>query len=253
VLSAQQLVQFARDGYLLIPDVVDEALLSALDSEVDRVVQEAPPPEGKAGFHFYFLPPEQLPAADAALRASPALRLAEALVAPHALRHQLDHIQIALNLPGFDHRPGAPHIDGNTPSLEQPATFTMLAAVFLVDESAPDHGNLWIWPGSHWEHERVFRELGPTALLQVGGHAALLDPEATYARTPFPLLAKRGDLLLAHHLLGHNIGGNTSATCRRIAYYRLGCDGHGARSQHTLTDALLEYAPVRAAAQMSGL
>jgi hypothetical protein len=35
-----------------------------------------------------------------------------------------------------------------------------------------------------------------------------------------PLLARRGDLLLAHYLLGHNIGGNTSSATRRILYYR---------------------------------
>jgi hypothetical protein len=52
---------------------------------------------------------------DAALRGSPAIRLAEALVTPLTLDHGLDHIQVALNIPPFSHRPGAPHIDGHRP------------------------------------------------------------------------------------------------------------------------------------------
>lgn len=44
-----------------------------------------------------------------------------------------------------------------------------------------------------------------------------------------PLLAGRGDLLLAHFLLGHNIGGNTTTATRRILYHRLAAEGHAGR------------------------
>ena len=92
------------------------------------------------------LPPaHRLPAADAALRDSGALGLADELVAPHHLDHALDHIQVALNIPPYPHRPGAPHIDGHRPD-EKIGSFTMLAAIFLTDESTPDRGNLWVWP-----------------------------------------------------------------------------------------------------------
>jgi hypothetical protein len=60
-------------------------------------------------------------------------------------------------------------------------------------------------------------------------------------------LAQRGDLLLAHFLLGHNIGGNTSPRTRRILYYRLSCDGHEDRWDDMFLDAFTEYEPVRAA------
>jgi len=112
----------------------------------------------------------------------------------------------------------------------------MLAGVYLVDESAPDSGNLWVWPGSHLVHERVFREQGPAALLATSGHACFLAAPPRYGE-PVQVLAKRGDLLLAHFLLGHNIGPNTSKRTRRIVYYRLSCPGHESRWADTFTSA----------------
>jgi ectoine hydroxylase-related dioxygenase (phytanoyl-CoA dioxygenase family) len=91
----------------------------------------------------------------------------------------------------------------------------MLAAVFLSDESVPDSGNLWVWPGSHLAHQQLFAERGPTVLLATSGHTLSLD-EPPPLGDPRPVTARRGDLLLAHFLLGHNIGGNTSPATRRI-------------------------------------
>lgn len=245
MLTDDQLLQFALTGYLVLSAVVPEELLDALDDEVDGLEQRDPLPDGHTGFRFWFEPPDALPAADRALRESGALALAEELVAPHRLEHALDHIQVALNVPPFAHRPGIPHLDGNTPDLAAPATFTMLAGVFLSDDSEPERGNLWVWPGSHRLHEELFRERGTDSLLAVGGHAGLLEPPVVYGSAQ-PLLARRGDLLLAHYQLGHNIGGNTSDRTRRIAYYRLGCEGHAERSTEALVDLWHEYAPVRA-------
>ncbi len=58
-------------------------------------------------------------------------------------------------------------------------------------------------------------------------------------------MARRGDVLLAHFLLGHNTGDNTTDRVRRIAYYRLSCEGHEGRWEETFLDAFTEYAPVR--------
>lgn len=243
MLSDEQLRSFARDGYVVVPGVVGEAYLAAADAEVDATIAADPPPDGTVGPHFYFLPPERLPAADAALRGSGVLALADELVAPGSVDHALDHIQVALNIPPYPHRPGIPHIDGHRPD-EPVASFTMLAAIFLGDESQPDRGNLWVWPGSHFGHQHLFRERGVEALTAVNGHAGMLDPPVFFGAGQ-PLLANRGDVLLAHFLLGHNIGGNTSECVRRILYYRLAAVGHAERWAGTFTDALAEYEPLR--------
>lgn len=243
MLTDAQRRQFATDGFVVVPDVVDEALLQAADAEVDDLVTRSPAPEGTVGPHFHFLPPIQLPAADAALRRSGALAVADELVAPHRLDHALDHIQVALNIPPHPHQPGAPHIDGHRPD-EQIGSFTMLAAIFLSDESTPDRGNLWVWPGSHRGHQQLFRERGVDVLKAVSGHAIMLDPPVWFGPGE-PLLARRGDLLLAHFLLGHNIGGNTMAATRRVLYYRLAIPGHTDRWAETFLDPLTEYPSLR--------
>ena len=245
MLTDQQLRQFASDGYIVVPDVVPSALLEQADEELTRMIAVDPPPPDKVGHHFYFLPPSSLPAADAALRNSPALTIAESLVAPHRLEHALQHIQVALHIAPHSHVPGAPHIDGhNLQVASSVLSFSMLAAVYLGDELTPNSGCLWVWPGSHIGHQQLFRERGPDVLLPVDGHACFLEPPVSFG-AGVPVFARRGDLLLAHYLLGHNIGGNTSDRLRRILYYRLGCDQHRGRSAQTRLDAWTEYEPVR--------
>jgi hypothetical protein len=246
VLTDDQRRRFAADGYLLVPGVVDDGLLRAADAEIDELAAVSPPPPGTVGPHFHFLPPDRLPAADAALRRSGALDLADELVEPHHLEHAFDHIQVAFNIPPFPHRPGTPHVDGHRPD-EEIASFTMLAAIFLSDESAADRGNLWVWPGSHRGHQALFRSRGVDVLKPASGQALLLDPPC-WLGPGEPLLARRGDLLLAHFLLGHNIGGNTSERTRRVLYYRLAADGHRDRWAETFLDPLIEYPSLRASA-----
>jgi hypothetical protein len=59
------------------------------------------------------------------------------------------------------------------------------------------------------------------------------------------IIGKRGDLLLAHFLLGHNKGGNMASHSRRTIYYRLAVPGHAAYWESTFLDPWTEYAPVR--------
>ena len=245
MLSDVQLRRFATDGYLVIPGAIPEHLLAAADAEIDSVVAADPPAPETVGPHFYFLPPSRLPASDAVLRRSGALARAEDLVAPYRLDHGLQHIQIALNIPPYNHRPGGPHLDGHRPDQDRPHSFSLLAAIFLSDESSPDSGNLWVWPGSHLVHQRMFAERGSRVLLPVSGHTLSLADPPTLAAS-LPVLGRRGDLLLAHFLLGHNIGGNVSSRTRRILYYRLSCPDHADRWEATFLDALAEYQPVRA-------
>lgn len=244
MLSQDQLVRFATDGYLLVSGAVEERYLVPLDQEIDRLLESDPPPAGISGPHNYFLPPERLPAADAALRVSGALELARQLVAPRPLDHGLDHIQLALNFPTLSHRPGGPHLDGHRPEQAEPDSFSLLAGIYLVDDAEIDVGNLWVWPGSHLIHSQVFEDRGPHCLLATSGHVTLLDdPPPLGPGTP--VIARRGDLVLAHFLLGHNWSGNQASRVRRIAYYRLSCEAHRQRWAETFLDPWAEYEPVR--------
>jgi hypothetical protein len=242
----QDLRRFASDGYLVIPDVIGESLLNEADDEVADLIAHTKPHEGDGGpgQNAWFAPRARLPFCEAMLRQSGALDIAEELVAPNVLDFAFDHIQVANTVAPWSHIPGGPHIDGHGPRQDPPASFTMLAGVLLSDQRATSSGNLWVWPGSHLHHERLFHERGTKVLQQTGGHSTLLDPPLVLHQQ-VPVVGRRGDLLLAHFLLGHNKGGNTGPHERRTVYYRLAAAGHAQHWEQTFLDAWAEYAPIR--------
>ncbi len=229
--------RFAIDGYLVIPGVVPEPLLACADEEIDELISSTPPIEGdvaQPGQCAWFPPCARLPRCGDALRLSPALDIAQELVAPNVLAHAFDHIQVAITNPGWSHVPGGPHIDGHRPDQARPDSFTLLAGILLTDQRETQSGNLWVWPGSHLQHQELFRERGTNVLLESGGHAVMRGQ-------PVEIKGQRGDLVLAHFLTGHNKGGNTSDHVRRTIYYRLAVAGHSERWEQTFLDAWAEY------------
>jgi ectoine hydroxylase-related dioxygenase (phytanoyl-CoA dioxygenase family) len=245
-LTDDDLRQFAAGGYLVVRDVVPESLLTAADAEIDGLTDTDPPHEGNGGpgQNAWFPPRSRLPRCEDVLRRSPAIQIAEELVSPNTLDHAFDHIQVATTVPPWSHTPGGPHIDGHGPGQDPPASFTMLAGVLLTDQQEPGSGNLWVWPGSHLDHERLFRERGTKVLHQTGGHSTLLDPPAVLS-PPLAITGRRGDLVLAHFLLGHNKGGNTASQVRRTIYFRLAVPGHAEHWEEAFLNVWTEYPRVR--------
>lgn len=169
------------------------------------MITKAPPPEEKRGFHFYWVndvsPPNPLLSL---LTDSSAFEIISALIRPLQLTMP-QQAQVSINIPPFPHRPGGPHLDGIsvTEPSGRPGTFTLLAGFFLTDQSQPDMGNLWVWPGSHHVGAAYLIEHGPDALLNIE------HPLYPMAR-PEQVVGKAGDLFLGHYMLGHNMGGNLS-------------------------------------------
>ena len=94
-------------------------------------------------------------------------------------------------------------------------------------------------PGTHLTHAEYFRAHGPEAFLAAAGYPPIRLPE------PEQVTGEAGDLLLAHYLLGHNIGGNTSRAVRRAVYFRIKRAGHDPRWREFLQDPWLDYDAVR--------
>lgn len=242
-LSKDDLRVFAERGYILVPNAIPEPCRHFALARIDELLAETSPPAGHRGYHFHWVmhpaPSEPL----MALLHAPATQEAvRALIAPLTI-DQPDHIQVAVNIPVWPHRPGGPHLDGLTPPEPsgRPGTFTVLAAMLLTDQTADDMGNLWVWPGSHHVAADYLRRHGPEAILGIAHPTYPMAP-------PEQVKGRAGDLLLAHYLLGHNIGGNTSDQVRRVVYFRLHAEGHRQRWRDCVRDPLLEFASVRTAA-----
>jgi hypothetical protein len=241
MLDRNQRETFADQGYLVVPQVVPQPLIDAARREIRSRVAREPPAAGHVGPHHYFLMPPLPDSLCSLLFDSPGLQAAECLIAPGRFEPP-DHVQVALNFPPFVHRPGGPHLDGLTPldPSGQPGTFTLLAGVFLTDQMSENAGNLWVWPGSHRSAAAYFREQGPDAIrsLPIGPYPLVSLSE------PRQVVGRAGDLLLAHYLLGHNIGGNTSTVTREAVYFRLRREGHRSRWRDCIQDPLLEFESV---------
>ncbi|MEV6796365.1 hypothetical protein AB0M87_31240 [Streptomyces sp. NPDC051320] len=74
------------------------------------------------------------------------------------------------------------------------------------------------------------------------------SPAASWAERSRPerIRGRAGDLLPAHCLRGHNVGGNTSNAVRRGVYFRVKRTGHDERWRAFLRDPWLDYDAVRA-------
>ncbi len=135
--------------------------------------------------------------------------------------------------------PSMPHIDYHVPSSDRPNSFTLLVGVLLSDQEDGDAGNVWVWPGSHRLFGEYLPAYGPCSLLEHGGSLA----RATNVRLPrpTPVCGRAGDVLVAHPLLGHTTGPNTSDIMRKAVYFRLRRTDHVQRWEACLTNPVLEY------------
>jgi len=244
-IDEAQLCEFAERGYLLLRGVVPRHLIDDASRRIDALIAQQPPPLGTRGHYFprvthgeTFLP---------LLLRSSAFALAESLVGAGRLTIPRQ-AQVALNIPPYPHRPGRHHLDGVsvTEPDGRPGTFTLLAGVLITDQPRPDMGNLWVWPGTHLTHAALFREQGPDGLMASGGYPDIALPE------PTQIVGQAGDLLLAHYLLGHNIGGNISSVTRRAVYFRLKRDDHVTHWRVSLQEVWRDFDVVRAYMETDG-
>ncbi|MBC6457602.1 phytanoyl-CoA dioxygenase family protein [Actinomadura sp. HBU206391] len=240
MLSSSQLKDFAERGFLLLPQAVPPELVTAASQFIDETIERDPPGAGVRGPHFYFPETDKAPSLLNVLTETPVFSTAEALTGPGTLDVPWQ-VQIALNIPPFPHRPGSHHLDGGSPCEPdgRPGTFTMLVGVLMSGQLSDDEGNLWVWPGTHLTHAEYFRGHGPDAFFEAAGYPPITLPE------PERIHGRAGDVLLAHYLLGHNIGGNTSDAVRRALYFRVKRSGHDPRWREFLQDPWLDYDPVR--------
>lgn len=111
-----------------------------------------------------------------------------------------------------------PHIDGiatvhNGIDTDELQTFTLLVGVFLSEVSQEYAGNFTVWPRSHRQMERHFREGGVKTTREGMPSIPLGEPRQ--------ILATTGDVILCHYQLAHAAAPNVSASDRIAVYFRL--------------------------------
>ena len=240
-LTHTQKQEFYQNGYVKIPGVVPpvmvDAAVRAINASVGQGIDPAQVPIYQARS---FCPELQTESVITELfNKTPALALAESLIGVGKIK-PVGAGQIALRFPTLQDPPAPPrpHLDGmHTPTNGVPAgtirNFTMLLGVALSDVTMPYAGNLTVWPGTHHLYEKYFREKGPAALLH--GMPPIEIPE------PVQLLAKAGDIIMAHYELAHGVAQNVSPHPRFAIYFRLHHVDHERYGHETMADIWREW------------
>jgi hypothetical protein len=246
VVTKESVAAFRDQGYVVIPGVLDQAMLARGRGLAGAVLAADPPPDGHAG--PYFLWPRFGAGGHELLdfyRGAGLGPLARGLLRDGLDVAEPDFAQLATTLPPWPHRPGGPHVDGLTPPASdgRPGTFSMLAGVWLTDHCLPDQGNLYVWPGTHLRFGSYLAERGADALSRVEEMNPGPYPDIELGE-PVQATGPAGSVLFAHYLLAHNIGGHdgpAGAPARHTVYYRLHASGHRGRWRSAVTDPLAEF------------
>lgn len=238
---------FREQGYVVVPGVLTDAQLGRGLALVEELLAADPPPPGHVGQLARW--PRFTATGDNPLldfyREVGVAELAAQLVREDLPLQDPDFAQLAVTVPPWPHRPGGPHVDGITPTLPDgtPGTFTLLAGVWLSDQTAPYTGNLWVWPGTHLRAGAYFAEHGADALARADELRPGPFPDVEWGE-PVQAACPTGSVLFAHYLLGHNFGGHdgpADAAWRRTLYYRVRTVGHRQRWRTVVTEPLHEF------------
>ena len=240
-LSHAQKQEFYQHGYVKVPGVVPQMMVDAAVRAINASLGEGIDPTQVPIYRSRSFCPElqREPVITDLVNKTPALPLAESLIGSGKIK-PVGAGQIALRFPTLQDPPGPPrpHLDGmHAPNNGVPAgtirNFTMLLGVALSDVTTTFAGNLAVWPGTHHLYEEYFREHGPLALLN--GMPPIDIPK------PVQVMAKAGDIIMAHYQLAHGVTPNVSPHPRYAIYFRLHHVDHDAVGLDAMTDIWREW------------
>ena len=172
--------QLRETGYTVVPGVLKSAQVDRWRDVVDQAVERS------KGLPDQAFNPELWPYG-AAFAGHPLLNLYRAdrigavaaqFMSPKWPPAEPEFAQIAITNPPLIHRPSGPHLDGLSPKEPdgRPGTFTLLVGVILSDQSEPDCGNLYVWPGTHLVNAAWLRTNGADALGVLDRLSAIVLP-----------------------------------------------------------------------------
>jgi hypothetical protein len=211
VFDAAALARWDRDGYIVLPEAIDEPTRAVAEQAIWQSLGARPDqPEGWYGGahgHSIWLQLIHHPAL-AAVRRVPRVRAAFAqLWGSNDLWATVD--RGGFNPPERpDWRFPGPHLHWDT-SVAPPMPFGLQGILYLTDTAA-EQGAFTCVPGFQHRFEDWLARLSP------GADPRQLDPELIASAVPVP--GRGGDLILWHHALPHGSSPNRTDRPRLVQY-----------------------------------
>lgn len=225
VLSPEQRERFYHNGFVVLQDVIPQAVL---DDALDVVIETVP--EDVTDFEALVAGPDDRHYWNDLADMAPFHQLndhlhtyAEELVGADRLQPPSEFTQVAVRyptgeFPSTSEHPvtavdGNPHVDIFRDSGEL-SPFTIGATTYL-DDVHPRGGGLSIWPGTHWRVAEYLSEYG------VDSFSNEKAGEVVGSRaTPFEVTGSAGTVVLWHNLLVHTGGCHLGREPRIAAFTR---------------------------------
>lgn len=252
-LGRKDRAEFARNGYLVVPGLVDARRLHIALQSINHWLATGYDSNARVEYSDRTFAPElcEDPGIVGLLTSTGGLAMATNLVGRPLV--QAGRAQIALRFPvapgSVTHVPW-PHLDGvATPTNGVPRdgrlhSFTLLAGVLLSDMPEPGHGNFTVWPGTHSSMARWFQKHG-TSVTDPEAFLGAIGRVGTTTSKPTAVTGRAGDLILAHYLLLHGVGPHAGPGIRYAVFFRLTSEGREELGDAPLTDPWAEWDGMR--------
>lgn len=241
LLTSTQAARLRQYGFVRLPGAVPRPVVVRALKAINHSVGEGIDPSQIVKFRAQTYTPE-LVNSDAILdtfRLSGMPQLLDHLIG-EGQYNPVASAQIALRFPHAGDEPYevGPHLDGtHTPTNGVPEgtfhSFTALCHVMLSDVPCPNWGNLTVWPGTHYRYARHFAKNGIDTS----------QPHVHLLRLPRPVqvTGRAGDIVIAHHLLGHSAGCHIGPNIRYGLFFRIRHIHHYDHQLQAVTDPWLEW------------
>mmetsp|Transcript_31270 Transcript_31270/g.60364 ORF Transcript_31270/g.60364 Transcript_31270/m.60364 type:complete len:305 (+) Transcript_31270:81-995(+) len=247
-LTAEQLLEFHKNGYLVIKNAVGSEHVSKALRYINRAIEDATKgrpvkdDEGTGNWHW-----RSHPAIMNLYRKGLAWRYSENLMgeknftvptaAQVAIRYPLaynEHPPKKLRRSGW-------HVDGWQYGRGGTNQFSLLVGVALNPWREEMVGNFVVFPGKHHEMARNLAAEGGEEALRV---ALSKSPGPDLDVDPVQIIAEPGDIILAHSLLPHLPGPNHGHDIRYAVFFRV---AHDQKDQTQFEDLFCDFEPVKTA------
>lgn len=220
-LTAEQINFFRDNGYLILRNVLDPALMA----QTRDAWWDAAPPELKrddpdswvgafadTNFNWKYRDRSFEPWMIELLYGNPTLQaVAKQMIGPDL--EPPDRIRgIYCVFPDTDETPRPYHFHVDAHSFH-------LGVVGYVDDVPPNGGGFTIWPGSHKHFFHSFKTAYTLTPLEEEEHWKINITRAVEQIKPVQTYGSAGDVVLWHHRMGHSSGFNHSRQIRQAVLY----------------------------------